>query len=479
MSDIEYTPPPTCAKLIVSEKPYNFIVGPVGSGKTSAILFKILYHAQRQQRSPVDGIRRTRFCVIRNTNRMLTDTTLKSWFTWFKPGVAGRWEETKRTFTFEFGDVHCEVLFRPLDRPEDVSNVLSLELTGAILDEFVEMPREVVDAVQSRCGRYPSRKDGGCTWSGMWGASNPGNEDSWWFDWLYDVWPGDLDGSIKAGELAYFEQPSGFSPLAENLENLPPYDTSNTYYMDLSKGKTPEWVKQYIEVRWGFSIRGRPVFKMFNNDVHVARSPLLFNPHLPLVVGFDAGLTPAAICGQMTPHGQVVVLRELTSENMGAKRFCREKLQPLLGNEFPGLAELIVCADPAVNQRAQTDEVSVRQILEQELQVKVHPAYSNTLSDRIDAVETYLTRLTEAGPAYIVDPSCKVLIRGFTSGYRYPENAKGVVSSAPEKNSYSHPHDANQYMCMAFMRPLPSSPLAGKRKPLPAFKNRYSLGANK
>src|SRR5699024_10624011 len=128
------------------------------------------------------------------------------------------------TFTFRFDDIHCEVMFRALDTAEDVSSVLSLEITGAMLDEFVEIPREIVDALQSRCGRYPSKKEGGCTWRGLWGASNPGTQDSWWYDWLNYEWPEEEGGAeLQQEVLAYYVQPSGFDPAAENLENLPPY----------------------------------------------------------------------------------------------------------------------------------------------------------------------------------------------------------------------------------------------------------------
>ena len=158
---INYTPPATVSDLIESEKFYNFIVGPVGSSKTTGILFKIVYHATRQRPSPVDGIRRSRWVVVRNTLPQLKDTTINSFMTWFKHGEAGKWIASSTTFVFKFGDVEAEVLFRPLDTPDDVNRVLSLEVTGAILDEFVEIPKEIVEALSGRCGRYPSAKDGG------------------------------------------------------------------------------------------------------------------------------------------------------------------------------------------------------------------------------------------------------------------------------------------------------------------------------
>lgn len=521
----QYAPPPTVEKFLQSEKQYSFIIGPIGSGKTTGGLAKIMYHAARQDRSPVDGKRRTRFLVIRNTFKELQDTTIKSFFMWFPPGVAGHWMASQRQFTFDSGDIHCEVLFRALDNPDDVSSLLSLELTGVFFDEFVELAREVIDVAESRTSRYPQKeaymapagtqatiadvgddatdtfippmrkrkkptllavrhkygvsrfelpkKGGGahidapdgmvagatvtlkhdtalksrCTWKGVWGSSNAGTQDSWWYDWLYAPWEGDDDGAKKRTSLAYFEQPSGFSPDVENTENLADGDD---YYTNKSNGKKPEWVKQFIECIWGFSQKGKPVYSAFRGSLHIADTELQYNPHLPLIMGFDAGLTPAAIFMQQDPFGRVLVLDELVSEGMGAQRFCREKIKPLLARRFPG-CDLRIAADPAVTQRSQANEaVTVAKVLEQELKVKCEPAASNTLGARLGAVEGVLTRLTEAGPALLVDKRCKVLVTGFQAGYRYTISSKGVKADTPEKNSYSHPHDACQYGVMYF-----------------------------
>jgi hypothetical protein len=449
--NVDYTPTPTGAAVIESAKKYTFVIGPVGSGKTVACVFKILYQAKKQKPSPEDGIRYTRFVVVRNTNKELQDTTLKSFFQWFPPGVAGQWKATPKTFVFRYDDVHCEVMFRALDTPDDVSSVLSLEITGAMLDEFVEIPREIVDAIQSRCGRYPSKKEGGCDWRGVWGASNPGVQDAWWYEWLYEEWPEEEGGAAAQDKaLNFFEQPSGFSMDAENLENLPPYKgDSNEYYHELAIGKKPDWVKQYIEVQWGYSQRGKPVYKAFNRELHVAKQELKFNPHLPLILGFDAGLTPAMTFMQQDAFGRLLILDELVSDGMGAQRFCREKVKPLLARRFRD-ANMVVAADPATKQRAQTDEKTVASVLEKELGIKVKGASSNNPAARLGAVDEFLTLLTEAGPALLIDPRCKNTINGFASGYRYAINTKGVAADKPDKNMYSHLADAIQYGAMAF-----------------------------
>ena len=52
------------------------IMGPVGSGKTTAFLQRIARHAYEQR--PYQGVRRTRFAIVRNTGPQLNDTTIKS-----------------------------------------------------------------------------------------------------------------------------------------------------------------------------------------------------------------------------------------------------------------------------------------------------------------------------------------------------------------------------------------------------------------
>lgn len=444
---ITYTPSPTCEQFLLDERPQTFIVGPVGSGKTTAILFKIVTRAMAQAPSPRDGIRRTRWVIVRNTLQQLMDTTLKSWLQWFPDGEAGQWVSGSKTFWLRFGDVEAEVLFRPLDTPDDVRRVLSLEVTGAILDEFVEIPREIVDAVEGRCGRYPAAIDGGPTWWGMWGATNPGNEDNWWFDYLYSPWEDDFNNQAKEAKLGYYEQPSGFSPHAENLDMLP---GKAGYYKNLSVGKTEAWIKQFIEVQWGYSLKGKPVYRTFDPNIHVAKRPLLYNPYLPLIIGFDPGFVwSAAVLGQPDPHGRLLVLEEVIGHQMGARRFCSEKLRPTLAMRYPN-PQLLIIGDPAGQASSMTDEKSVFKILREEMGVPVRPAPSNLLEPRLQAVEDYLSRLTDHGAALLLDPErCPTLIRGFKSGYRYAVNNKGAQADKPEKNEYSHPHDAMQYLCMA------------------------------
>jgi len=441
---INYTPPPTIKDYIVDYRPaelfYDWIVGPVGSGKTTGLFFKLVRMAKLQKPGP-DGVRRTRAVVVRNTAPQLRDTTIVSWNYWFKDGQAGTWRATESKFTLRFDDVECEVLFRPLDTPDDVARVLSLEVTFAILDEFVQIPMEIVDALSARLGRFPSMKDGGATNWGMWGSSNPSTEDNPWFDYLHENLPENA---------RYFLQPSGFSAGAENLDNLP---GGREYYTNQAKGKSLAWVKQFIEAEWGYSIAGKPVVPTFNPDMHISPSPLKFDPMQPIVIGFDPGIGGSAfIFGQEDLHGRLRVYGELVQNGMGAERLISERLKPYLRRRFPN-ARVLIAPDPASANRGQSNEKSVVDVLRKHFDVKYDT--NNRLAPRLDAIEHYTTRLTDVGPALLIDgKECPVLVRALKGGWRFMlDPKKDIIKGAdPEKNAYSHPGDAFGYLARHYAK---------------------------
>jgi hypothetical protein len=221
---------PTCRRFAESDEFVRFIIGPVGSGKSTACVREIARRALRQKRGP-DGKRHSRFAVIRNTYSQLRDTTRKTFEEWI-PHNLGTWHEQRFAFTMEFDDVECEVLFRALDRPEDVKKLLSLELTGAYINEAREIPKHVLDVLETRVGRYPSKAQGGASWFGIWADTNP---------WHSGHWGAKLFAKNLPGYRS-FRQPGGRAKNAENVENLP-----RDYYPRLCSGKDAEWVRVYVD----------------------------------------------------------------------------------------------------------------------------------------------------------------------------------------------------------------------------------------
>jgi hypothetical protein len=451
---LTYKPPESVKGFLTSEAFISLIVGPVGSTKTTAAIMKIAYQASLM--APCrDGIRRSRAIWIRNTREQLRDTSIPDFLKWYPDGQAGVYEKTNYRFILKFDDVECEVLFRGLDDAQDVRRLLSLQASFAVIDEFREISKDIFEAVQGRLGRYPDgmmvphRPEWGVDEKGnpiqgcvtdegksnahIWGATNPPDMDTFWEQFLSDP--------PKNAEV--FFQPSGLSEQADWVHFLP-----SNYYENLAEGKSDEWVDVYIHAKFGKSLSGKPVFRAFNSDIHVSKSPLQYIKLStnPLIIGHDFGLTPACTVSQVDPRGRLLTYAELTSDGMGELRFVREKLKPLLANRFPGMP-VIVIGDPAGQQRAQTDERSVFDILKQE-GFRVIPAKTNSIAARINAVDAWLTRMADGDPACLLDPSCKTLIQALRGGYRYKVKTNGAVDETPEKNHFSHLTDGFQYACL-------------------------------
>ena len=435
-----YNPTPSVAPFFLADKFQNFIVGPVGSTKTTASIMKISYEASKVAKCR-DGIRRSRCVVVRNTRQMLYDTTIPDFLKWYPDGVAGVFQKTDSKFILKFDDVECEVLFRGLDDANDVRRLLSLQITFGMMDEFREIHPDIFNALTGRLGRYPDKTMNGvgaCDDQGrqvhkVWGATNPPDADTFWEDLLTNP---PTNASVTF-------QPSGRSPEADWVKFLP-----DEYYDNLCHGKSEDWISVYVDGEFGRSLSGQPVFRCFSRETHVAKeAPNVVGS--TVIVGVDAGLNPSATLGQVTYDGRLVIHDAITGNEggMGALRFIREKLKPLLANKFKGL-QVAVIIDPAAFQRAQTDERSVADIFKAE-GFAVKPARTNSVAARLAACESYMTRTVGDKPALIVSPQAELLIKAWSGKYRYKINTKGETDNKPEK---SHPWsdiaDSAQYLCL-------------------------------
>ena len=109
---------------------FRGVRGPVGSGKSVACCVELFRRALEQKEND-EGIKKSRWAVIRNTNPQLRTTTIKTWLDWFPENEWGKFHwSVPYTHHIQINDLDLEVIFLALDRPEDVKKLLSLELTG-------------------------------------------------------------------------------------------------------------------------------------------------------------------------------------------------------------------------------------------------------------------------------------------------------------------------------------------------------------
>ena len=85
---------PTIGAFYKNQKRMQFLFGPIGGGKTTGVLMKIIALAHLQQPN-ANGVRKTRWAVVRNTRPQLRDSVIKTVFEWLPPnGKTIKWNET-------------------------------------------------------------------------------------------------------------------------------------------------------------------------------------------------------------------------------------------------------------------------------------------------------------------------------------------------------------------------------------------------
>jgi len=458
-----FVPPgPVAGAWIADRSRISFIMGPFGSGKTTSAIFKRFAFAHAM---PVcnDGVIRCKAIVVRDSFRTLEKTTLASWRQWFGADYPGSdWQggndrpavhtlklQTKRgrleviTEFAALGSHRIEDVLRGWEgsfawmNEADLMDVSAKMYLGGRLRPFQggllsdealrqSMPRQLI------------------------GDINAPDTDSWIYaDFVEGATPV-AHGFKGDGGHRLFIQPSGLSDKAENQKNL-----TAGYYADLveqNKGKA-WWIDRFIHNKFGPSRDGKPVYECFDVTRHMADRVLDPDPDLPIVIGLDAGLTPAAVIIQPMPTGQIRVLDELVpGHGFGAKRFA-EMLLVLLADRYQRVPRITVYADPAAFVGADQlgGEMTWVETVQQSLglPIQMPGGGSNEIALRLEAVtSSLLVTIDGRTPGLIVSPACRAIRKGFVSAYRYTKVRVGNTerfTEVPEKNEASHPHDALQY----------------------------------
>lgn len=459
---------PTVWDFLTDDSFVRGLMGPVGSGKSYACCAELFKRAVQQKPSPRDGIRYSRFAVVRNSYPMLKTTTIKTWLELFPENVWGNmhWSppithHLKLPPRANASGIDMEVIFLALDQPKDIRKLLSLELSGAWVNEARELPKAVIDGLTHRVGRYPVQSDGGPTWRGVIMDTNPPDDDHWWYRLSEKEKPG---GKFS---WEFFRQPGGvvevptdkipedmpeaqgyvFSAArwwktndkAENLDNLP-----EGYYEQLLGGKAIDWIRCYAEGKFTYVQEGRPVWPEYDDGLMAA--DLEPEPGVMVHVGLDFGLTPAATFAQKMPNGTWHVLHEVVTFDMGLERFANI-LKSELESRFPKY-DVSIWGDPAGVQRDAIYETTAFDHLRTH-GLLARPTASNDFKVRREALAAPMGRLIAGKPGLLVDRRCVRIRKALGGGYHFRRVAVGAgherFKDQPNKNEHSHVGDSTAY----------------------------------
>lgn len=434
MANLNFNAPPTVAAFMHSKAFVRIILGPVGSGKSTGCLMELVRRAA-EQAPGADGIRRTRFAIVRQTLQQIKQTVLKEFYTWVEPITT--FKVSENTIYLSFDDVRSEIHLIPLDDENDQRRLLSMQLTGAWVNEFPEIDPAIIPSLCGRLGRYPSQAQGGPSWFGLVMDGNFPNEGGEWHDLLENNLPADYH---------LFKQPGGRTPEAENIENLP---DGREYYERLARGQSAEWVKRYVDAQYGNDPSGMAVFRdSYTHSFHSfdTLDPI---PGRPLLVGQDFGRDPWSIICQLDHRGRFLVLEEVEGTDIGLEQHILLNLRPrLMDSRYMGMPVAVI-GDPSGVSKSSLYEETSFDMLKREGFV-TFPAPTNDLDPRLRAIESYLLQQVGGQAVFMVDRTrCPTIVQGLRGGYRFSKMKGGQRKPTPDKNQYSHPIDALQYAALA------------------------------
>lgn len=217
-----------------------------------------------------------------------------------------------------------------------------------------------------------------------------------------------------------------------------------------------DWLRE-MEIDFG-AYKGEPVYPQFdpNDAVKVTK----FNPHIPLLRGWDFGYRhPACVWAQLWPDGTLAYLHELyptlnreevpgiaTGPFADLVLHETERLFPQATDRNKSAGVLDFC-DPAGTQHKDASDYSSIEILQQR---GIEPEWSVVgRKNRIN----YLRRHVEQPGRFRINPHCTLGIKAFSAAYRYPEEKTGGadrempdLGKKVQEEPYVHIMDALEYV---------------------------------
>jgi hypothetical protein len=405
-------------KFIESRAKADLFSSRMGEGKSVGLAWSAFYHTRHNPGAE--------WALIRDTWENMQATTMKSFFEWFPPGVAGTFHATKKVFTWATGLAQGEVQFLGMDDPQDASKLMSRSLAGFGMDEpapavgSAGIDELIFDIAMSRL------RQSGMKWYGAKLAENNPDENHWTYRKFVD--PG------KDGYVVW--QPTN----PENSLHLPP-----SYYEDLRKlwGHRPDLLRRFVDGEFGFQQLGKAVTPQWSDKLHLATG--LIPIRADVYVLWDFGHNPTAIFTQRTPLGHWLILDALVGSESGVEELILNEVKPLIKERYNKL-KLHHIGDPNGNLREQTSvaRTAVRYIL-QELGGSWQSGPVR-IDARVEPLRAVLGRVINGRGLVQVDRiRAKPIWAALRGGWHFHVARSGLISSEPFKDQHSHPGDALGY----------------------------------
>lgn len=457
--DVMQSAGPISDAYILNTSPISCIAGPQGSGKSIASEKKFLVEGQRVSPGS-DRVRRYVLGIFRQSYDALWKATIPSWWEIFPRGMTGsKWTGASPraathiiTYEDQWGLIEATAHFLAFGDDANPEHLRGLQFTDVLLPEMDTQRPDLLTWLIGRIGRSPPPKVIGRQ-GRIYGDMNAPDVLNWTYKKFYQL--------PRQPGFQLFRQPGGLDPGAENLAAYatPRDPTGRGYYLqqvELNKDN-PWWVRRMVHGIPGMSRGVNLVYDKFDETTMLAAATIKPEPILPVLVGIDGGLTPAAVYCQEMSDGQFRVLAEIGLdrggiEELGAQMLVLEKHR-FAGCEFVDRCDpsMIAGEDGATVDRSDqlVSKGSDRQRLSDVLGRRVEISSTNEPGSRWDAVRNLIkNNLGPGRPGFWLDPSCAGLLRGFLQTYHYRLLRGTNDLSSVQPTFDTHTHDALQYAAL-------------------------------
>lgn len=448
---------PVSDAFIMSRGTRDLLSGPVGSGKTTACVKRALRSAIEQPpllvngRRVNNGQRLYRLTIYRQTYAQLWGTTIKSWCKVLNPdkgigqlrGSSPRPGQFVLDFEDAFGPINLEANFLAWGDDADPDDLGGTEATDALLNEMPTLREDLFINLGRTVGRFPNRGEIGLPddpripYGRIFGDCNAPPPDSWVFR---DFWSPD-----KPENYRHFKQPGGRDPNAENLKAV-----GRTYYTGMIEANRhrPWWIKIKIDHKPGYNRETDVIYADFDDDVHVSQTPLPAYPVIPVLVGIDGGLTPAAAFEQELGDGQLNILAECVVKS-GDEFDLAEKMKVVMGQPRFADCEFHFQCDPSMDAGADTKIGSMRRRLADALGLKVTDIKLAPTNDPETRHAPIRGKIKDGRRKLLVDAAhCPTIRRALAGTYQYHTTHGTGDRGRAVKNPDSHVMEAAEYGAM-------------------------------
>jgi hypothetical protein len=443
----------TDKKVLASDATCIILQGPVGVGKTTIFLIKLLQFAEVKM-GAVNGIRRCHVLVFRRSEpemqaffqalySVFPGAEIKGRLPWFVSIRRQNDDKTISNITMDIdicSDDKMSIDARAAGRAANVIFVNEIQLYSSpyIIQKFYE-----------RAGRAGSAADGNLGNKLVFADLNPPAESHWLYDWYLNP-PGNeiIEGLKSDFRVEYITYPPALNLIENDQGDIVGFEKNEEaesmyakrpdgyrYWLGIAQMniKNRPFIYQNILGKFGYSVDGRPVYDGYwKPKAMVTSKPMIIDQDRLVYIGVDpSGFNPAALVGQRTNDGVLLIIHEFpvpAPNNTIFSEMFEAEILPWIKEYVSNPSKVLFLIDPS-NAREQSAAKLTTTALILKAGFRAMPCrVGRLLVPRIEAVKWHMYN-----ELLLVSKNCTQTINALTSDYYFKPGKK-----APEQNHHQN-----------------------------------------